>query len=108
MAEYEKNINANVFKYNAYIRAATSLMNCPIQIKSGAQAMSLVRIWFYFKIRWVKHEWRFFFCLLFKKDGIGKRIALRIDQYLKTRRMYELEKVSQTSHYLNRLAVSVN
>ena len=44
MAEYEKNINANVFKYNAYIRAATSLMNCPIQIKSGAQAMSLVRI----------------------------------------------------------------
>ena len=42
LGQFEKNINSNIFKYNAYIRAATSLMNCPIPIQSGTQAMTLV------------------------------------------------------------------
>lgn len=67
LAEYEKNINRNMFKHKAYQKAANILAAYPTRIKSGKEARKL--------------------------DGIGEKIAKKIDEYLETGKLRKLENV---------------
>ncbi len=91
LGDFEKNKNKAVHKYNAYKKAARSVMDHPVKITSGSYAIknlvtknaltSLVKI----------DEIVFFF---FQK-GIGKQISTKIDEYLKIGRISKLEKVTK-------------
>ncbi|KAK9754824.1 DNA polymerase beta palm [Popillia japonica] len=67
LAEYEKNINRNMFKHKAYQKAANILAAYPTRIKSGKEARKL--------------------------DGIGEKIAKKIDEYLETGKLRKLENI---------------
>ena len=79
LANYEKNVNRNVFKHNAYRKAAGVLAKLPEKVKSGDEAKKL--------------------------DGIGKQIALKIDEFLTTGKLKKLEKIrnDDTSTTINEL-----
>lgn len=68
LADYEKNVNRNIFKYNAYRKATGVLAHHPTRIKSGAEAKKL--------------------------NGVGDKIAKKIDEYLETGKLQKLENVS--------------
>ena len=68
LANYERNINRNIYKYNAYRNAANVLAAHPTRIKSGEEAQKL--------------------------KGIGAKIAKKIDEFLQTGKLQKLEKVS--------------
>lgn len=68
MADYEKNVSRNIHKYNAYRKAASVLADHPTRIKSGAEAKKL--------------------------NGVGEKIAKKIDEYLSTGKLQKLENVS--------------
>lgn len=42
LADYEKNVNRNIHKYNAYRTAASSLAHHPTKITNGKEAKALV------------------------------------------------------------------
>ena len=65
MANYEKN-NGSFQKYKTYTRAASALKNHPKRVKSGEEAKKL--------------------------DGIGAKIAKKIDEILSTGKLCKLEK----------------
>lgn len=67
IGEYEKNVNDNIYKYNAYRRAAGILAKQPERIKSGNDAIELY--------------------------GIGESIADTIDEYLDTGKVKKLERI---------------
>ncbi|KAI4460614.1 dna polymerase type-x family member [Holotrichia oblita] len=67
LAEYEKNINRNLFKHKAYQKAANVLAAHPTRVKSGKEARRL--------------------------DGIGEKIAKKIDEYLETGKLRKLENI---------------
>uniref|UniRef100_A0A8C9RXT6 Polymerase (DNA directed), beta n=1 Tax=Scleropages formosus TaxID=113540 RepID=A0A8C9RXT6_SCLFO len=67
LANYEKNVNRAIHKYNAYRKAASVIAKYPEKIKSGAEAKKL--------------------------DGVGAKIAEKIDEYLATGKLRKLEKV---------------
>lgn len=67
MADYEKNVSKNIHKYNAYRKAANVLAGYPTRIKSGKEAKEL--------------------------EGIGKKIADKIDEFLQTGKLRKLEDV---------------
>lgn len=67
MADYEKNFSKNIHKYNAYRKAANVLAGHPTRIKSGKEAKEL--------------------------EGIGKKIADKIDEFLQTGKLRKLEDV---------------
>ena len=46
MGEFEKNLNQQIFKYNAYRRAAHSILEYQTKIKNGKEAEDLVNICF--------------------------------------------------------------
>uniref|UniRef100_A0A8C1KLU1 DNA polymerase n=1 Tax=Cyprinus carpio TaxID=7962 RepID=A0A8C1KLU1_CYPCA len=67
LANYERNVNRAIHKYNAYRKAASVIAKYPQKIKSGAEAKKL--------------------------DGVGAKIAEKIDEFLTTGKLRKLEKV---------------
>ena len=68
LAEYEKNVSRNIHKYNAFRKAASVLSALPTRITSGSQAKKL--------------------------NGIGEKIAKKIDEFLATGKLQKLENVT--------------
>ncbi|KAJ3650767.1 hypothetical protein Zmor_016847 [Zophobas morio] len=71
LAEYEKNVSRNIHKYNAYRKAASVLSALPTRITSGSQAKKL--------------------------NGIGEKIAKKIDEFLATGKLQKLENIQNDS-----------
>jgi DNA polymerase beta len=69
LADYEKNVNRNIHKYNAYRKAATVLSTQPTRIKSGDEAKKL--------------------------SGIGEKIVKKIDEFIHTGKLRKLENIHQ-------------
>ncbi|KAJ9588358.1 hypothetical protein L9F63_018284 [Diploptera punctata] len=69
LANYERNVNRNIYKYNAYRNAANTLAAYPTRIKSGEEAQKL--------------------------KGIGAKIAKKIDEFLQTGKLQKLEKIRE-------------
>lgn len=67
LADYEKNINRNIHKHNAYRKAASVLAQHPTRIQSGKEARAL--------------------------NGVGDKIAKKIDEFLQTGKLRKLENV---------------
>ncbi|NWU25120.1 DPOLB polymerase, partial [Dyaphorophyia castanea] len=79
LANYERNVNRAIHKYNAYRKAASVISRYPSKIQSGAEAKKL--------------------------DGVGAKIAEKIDEFLSTGKLRKLEKIRQddTSASINLL-----
>uniref|UniRef100_A0A8C6JE17 DNA polymerase n=1 Tax=Melopsittacus undulatus TaxID=13146 RepID=A0A8C6JE17_MELUD len=69
LANYERNVNRAIHKYNAYRKAASVISRYPGKIQSGAEAKKL--------------------------DGVGAKIAEKIDEFLSTGKLRKLEKIRQ-------------
>ncbi|KAM6341978.1 DNA polymerase beta isoform 2-T3 [Podargus strigoides] len=69
LANYERNVNRAIHKYNAYRKAASVISRYPSKIRSGAEAKKL--------------------------DGVGAKIAEKIDEFLSTGKLRKLEKIRQ-------------
>lgn len=67
LATYEKNVNRAMHKYNAYRKAAGIIAKHPTRISSGDEAKKL--------------------------DGVGEKIAKKIDEFIKTGKLEKLEKI---------------
>lgn len=67
LANYEKNVNRQMHKYNAYRKAAGVLAKHPNKITSGKEAKAL--------------------------EGIGEKIAKKIDEFIQTGKLEKLEKI---------------
>eukprot|EP00117_Sycon_ciliatum_P049267 scpid47539/ scgid34955/ DNA polymerase beta len=67
LADYEKNVNRHVHKYNVYRKAAHTIAKCATAIGSGAEAQKL--------------------------DGIGDKIGKKIDEFLATGKLQKLDKI---------------
>jgi len=67
LANYEKNVNRNVFKHNAYRKAASIISKLPERLQSGEEAQKL--------------------------DGVGKQIAKKIDEFISTGKLQKIEKI---------------
>lgn len=70
LANYERNVNRNIYKYNAYRNAAIALAAHPTRVQSGEEARKL--------------------------HGVGEKISKKIDEFLKTGKLQKLEKVCST------------
>ncbi|XP_016386842.1 DNA polymerase beta-like isoform X3 [Sinocyclocheilus rhinocerous] len=79
LANYERNVNRAIHKYNAYRKAASVIAKYPQKIKSGAEAKKLVQ------------------------DGVGAKIAEKISEFLTTGKLRKLEKIrsDDTSSSIN-------
>ncbi|XP_071106423.1 DNA polymerase beta-like [Haliotis cracherodii] len=79
LANYEKNVNRAMHKYNAYRKAAGAIAKHTSRIKSGAEAKKL--------------------------DGVGIQIAKKIDEFIATGKLQKLEKIraSDTNVAINEL-----
>ncbi|XP_075715032.1 DNA polymerase beta isoform X1 [Rhinoderma darwinii] len=77
LANYERNVNRAIHKYNAYRKAASVISKYPTKIKSGTEAKKL--------------------------DGVGAKIAEKIDEFLATGKLRKLEKIrlDDTSSSIN-------
>lgn len=62
-------MSKNIYKYNAYRKAATTLSELPERVKSGEEARKL--------------------------PGIGDKIAKKIDEFLETGKLRKLEDVRE-------------
>uniref|UniRef100_A0A8C2TYY2 DNA polymerase n=1 Tax=Coturnix japonica TaxID=93934 RepID=A0A8C2TYY2_COTJA len=69
LANYERNVSRAIHKYNAYRKAASAISRYPSRIQSGAEAKKL--------------------------DGVGAKIAEKIDEFLSTGKLRKLEKIRQ-------------
>ncbi|XP_025095096.1 DNA polymerase beta-like [Pomacea canaliculata] len=79
LANYEKNVNRAMHKYNAYRKAAGAVAKHPTRITSGEEARKL--------------------------DGVGIKIAKKIEEFIKTGKLEKLEKIraDDTSVAINEL-----
>lgn len=68
MADYEKNVNRDIHRYNAYRKAANAVSQHPEKITSGAEAKKL--------------------------KGVGVKISEKIDEFLTTGKLQKLENVN--------------
>ncbi|CAL8249169.1 unnamed protein product [Merluccius merluccius] len=77
LANYEKNVNRAIHKYNAYRKAASTISKYPQKIKSGTEAKKL--------------------------EGVGQKIAEKIDEFLQTGTLRKLDKIrnDDTSSSIN-------
>ncbi|TNN66825.1 DNA polymerase beta [Liparis tanakae] len=77
LANYEKNVNRAIHKYNAYRKAASTISKYPNKIKNGEEAKKL--------------------------EGVGPKIAEKIDEFLQTGTLRKLEKIrtDDTSSSIN-------
>ncbi|XP_024938080.1 DNA polymerase beta-like isoform X2 [Cephus cinctus] len=78
LANYERNVSKNVYKYNAYRKAASSLSALPQRVKSGEEAKKL--------------------------PGIGEKIAKKIDEFLETGKLRKLEEINKDE---NNIAINL-
>ncbi|XP_012538119.1 DNA polymerase beta-like isoform X1 [Monomorium pharaonis] len=69
LADYERNVSKNVYKYNAYRKAAGTLSTLTERVKSGEEAKKL--------------------------PGIGVKIAKKIDEFLQTGKLQKLEDIKK-------------
>ncbi|XP_011862829.1 PREDICTED: DNA polymerase beta-like [Vollenhovia emeryi] len=69
LADYERNVSKNVYKYNAYRKAAGTLGALTERVKSGEEAKKL--------------------------PGIGAKIAKKIDEFLQTGKLQKLENIKK-------------
>ncbi|KAL0880880.1 hypothetical protein ABMA27_002061 [Loxostege sticticalis] len=69
LADYEKNVSRNIHKYNAYRKAASVLAAHHKKIESGDEAKKL--------------------------NGIGEKIAKKIDEFIHTGKLRKLENIHQ-------------
>ncbi|CAK1601026.1 unnamed protein product [Parnassius mnemosyne] len=69
LAEYEKNVSRNIHKFNAYRKAAGVLASLSKRIESGEEAKKL--------------------------NGIGEKIAKKIDEFIHTGKLKKLENIHQ-------------
>jgi len=67
LADYEKNVARNIYKSNAYRKAASALAKHGKRIKSGEEAQKL--------------------------DGIGDKISKKINEFLETGKLKKLDNV---------------
>lgn len=67
LADHEKNVTRNVYKCNAYRKAASTLAKHGTRIKSGEEARKL--------------------------NGIGDKISKKIDEFLETGKLRKLDNV---------------
>ncbi|XP_062518602.1 DNA polymerase beta-like [Corticium candelabrum] len=67
LAEYERTVTRQIHKYNAYRKAASVLSKHPTRIANGAEAKKL--------------------------EGIGAKIAKKIDEFIETGKLEKLEKI---------------
>ncbi|KAK9507117.1 hypothetical protein O3M35_008927 [Rhynocoris fuscipes] len=79
LAEYEKNVNRNIHKYNAYRKASNVLAKHPVRIKSGDEAKKL--------------------------NGVGAKIAAKIDEFIQTGKLRKLQEIreDETTQAINLL-----
>ncbi|XP_063586426.1 DNA polymerase beta-like [Penaeus indicus] len=79
LADYERNVNRNIHKYNAYRNAAAALGEYPTRVKDGNEAKKI--------------------------KGIGTKIADKIEEFLNTGKLTKLEKIraSETNVAINLL-----
>ncbi|CAG4975519.1 unnamed protein product [Parnassius apollo] len=79
LAEYEKNVSRNIHKFNAYRKAAGVLASLSKRIESGEEAKKL--------------------------NGIGEKIAKKIDEFIRTGKLKKLENIHQdeTAQAINML-----
>ncbi|XP_055080095.1 LOW QUALITY PROTEIN: DNA polymerase beta [Periophthalmus magnuspinnatus] len=84
LANYEKNVNRAIHKYNAYRKAASTIAKYPTKIKSGEEAKKIGM-----------------YCS--QIDGVGAKIAEKIDEFLQTGKLRKLEKIrsDDTSSSIN-------
>ena len=83
LANYERNVNRDMHRYSAYRKAASAISAHSEEIKSGEEAMKI--------------------------NGVGKKIGLKIDEFLATGKLQKLEKIRADSssvaiNTLNRVA----
>ncbi|CAC5423489.1 POLB [Mytilus coruscus] len=71
LANYEKNVNRQMHKFNAYRKAAAAIAKHPTQIKNGAEAQKL--------------------------EGVGAKIAKKLDEFIGTGKLEKLEKIRANS-----------
>ncbi|XP_076618691.1 DNA polymerase beta [Colletes latitarsis] len=69
LANYERNVSKNIYKYNAYRKAANSLSSLPHRIENGDAAKKL--------------------------PGIGDKIGKKIDEFLSTGKLQKLETINK-------------
>lgn len=67
LADYEKNVNRSFHKSNAYRKAASAISRCKEPIRKGADARKL--------------------------EGVGAKIAEKIDEFLTTGKLRKIEKI---------------
>ncbi|KAK5870939.1 hypothetical protein PBY51_003845 [Eleginops maclovinus] len=77
LANYEKNVNRAIHKYNAYRKAASTISKYTNKIRNGEEAKKL--------------------------EGVGPKIAEKIDEFLQTGTLRKLEKIrnDDTSSSIN-------
>lgn len=75
LANFERNVNRNIYKYNAYRKAASSLAAHKVRITSGKDARKL--------------------------EGVGEKVAEKIDEFLQTGHLRKLDKVSLNQFILS-------
>ncbi|KAM8794669.1 LOW QUALITY PROTEIN: DNA polymerase beta [Eudromia elegans] len=104
LANYERNVNRAIHKYNAYRKAASVISRYPSKIQSGAEAKKLVghRCGCLHLIpvnpAAIKGLNLFpspFFLNSDTQDGVGAKIAEKIDEFLSTGKLRKLEKIRQ-------------
>lgn len=78
LADYERNVSKNVYKYNAYRKAAGTLSSLQERVKNGEEAKKL--------------------------PGIGVKIAKKIDEFLQTGKLQKLEDIRKDE---NNVAISL-
>lgn len=80
LADYEKNVSRQMHKYNAYRKAAGVIKGLDDKIESGKDAQKL--------------------------EGVGKKMALKIDEFLQTGKLRKLEDIrtDDTSVAIQKLA----
>ncbi|EFN67190.1 DNA polymerase beta, partial [Camponotus floridanus] len=78
LADFERNVSKNIYKYNAYRKAAGTLSALPERVKSGEEAKKL--------------------------PGIGIKIAKKIDEFLQTGKLQKLEDIRKDE---NNIAISL-
>ncbi|XP_017762148.1 PREDICTED: DNA polymerase beta-like [Eufriesea mexicana] len=78
LANYERNVSKNIYKYNAYRKAAGTLSGLSERVKSGQEARKL--------------------------PGIGEKIAKKIDEFLNTGKLQKLEDINKDE---NNIAINL-
>ena len=74
LANWEKSVNNNHFKYNAYRKAAQTLAGLDYRIKNGSEAKKL--------------------------SGVGEKIAQKLDEMIETGKLAKLETILSDENYV--------